>query len=64
VVTVFGDEAGMAAAAEMDETLGRLPGLQGIRIVREALAGAMRRTGMATRPGRERLATPFAALRA
>jgi hypothetical protein len=63
VVTVFGDEAGMAAAAEMDETLGRFPGLQGIRVVRDALAGALRRTGAAP-PTRERFATPFAALRA
>jgi rubrerythrin len=64
VVTVFGDEGGIAAAAEMDDVLGRLPGLQGIHVVRDALAEAMRRTGTPSPRHRERLATPFAALRA
>jgi rubrerythrin len=65
VVTLFGDEAGMAVAKEMDETLGRLPGLDGISVYRDALREAMRRVGAGRHAGeRERLATPFAALRA
>jgi hypothetical protein len=54
----------MAVAREMDETLGRLPGLEGIHVYRDALRDAMRRTGARPATGRERLATPFAALRA
>jgi len=64
VVSVFGDDAGLAVANEMDETIGRLPGLEGIRLVRDALAEAMRRVEALPPSPRERFAAPFAALRA
>jgi hypothetical protein len=65
VKTVFGDDTGMTLAEEMDGTIGELPGLAGIAIYRRALQEAVARTRRAgsTSTGRERLATPFAALR-
>ena len=64
VVAVFGDQAGMALAREMDETIGELPGLGGVSVYATALREAMARMGRRGAPAeRERLATPFAALR-
>ena len=62
VAYVFGDREGWEAAREMDQTIGELPGLGGIRIVRESLRGAIRRIGPAV--DQIRMATPLAALRA
>ena len=59
-VYLFGDEDGRAAAAELDATIGDLPGLRGLRIYRNALTHAVRRVG-ATQP--LRVPTPLAAFR-
>src|SRR5207248_3643456 len=60
VVTLFGDEAGHAAAREMDGTIGELPGLRGVRPNQVALRHAESRLRPAS-PARA--ATPLAALR-
>jgi hypothetical protein len=59
VAWVFGDEDGRKAAAEMDGTLGELPGLAGMRIARDALTETLRRIG----PGLDRvsMAAPLGA---
>jgi rubrerythrin len=62
IAFAFGDEEGLEAARQMDQTLGELPGLQGIRIYRDALRDVIRRIGSV--PGRGRMATPLAAFRA
>jgi hypothetical protein len=64
---VFGTEAGQKAAAEMDQTLGELPGLGGIRVNQDALRAAMgrlRRSGAAGSGTGGHMATPLAAFRA
>jgi hypothetical protein len=65
VCYVFGDEPGQKAAAEMDRTLGELPGLGGINVNRNALRAAIRRMGSASpRTGTGgHMATPLAAFR-
>ena len=66
VCYVFGTEAGQKAAAEMDRTLGDLPGLEGIRVNQDALRAAMarmRRGGVGWGTGGH-MATPLAAFRA
>ncbi|HEV8421253.1 MAG TPA: ferritin-like domain-containing protein [Actinomycetota bacterium] len=62
VVFVFGDPEGWQAAHQMDDTIGELPGLGGIRILRDALRDAIRRVG--PEADRLRVATPLAAFRA
>jgi hypothetical protein len=60
IAHLFGGEEGRAMAAEMDATLGELPGLKGIAICRAARREALsRRVGGTPR----HLATPLAALR-
>jgi len=61
VAWVFGDENGRKAAEEMDATIGELPGLDGIRIARDALDATLRRLGRGPDPGR--MPTPLAAFR-
>jgi hypothetical protein len=48
----------------MDETIGQLPGMSGIRLYRDAVDEAVRRTRRAAAAPRQRQAVPFAALRA
>jgi hypothetical protein len=65
VCFVFGTEEGQRAAAEMDRTIGDLPGLEGIRINQTALKeamGRMRRSGTESGTGGH-MATPLAAFR-
>jgi hypothetical protein len=65
VTYLFGTEEGQKAAAEMDRTLGELPGLEGIRVNRDALkaaVGRMRRSGAGSATGGH-IATPLAAFR-
>ncbi|MGH2556514.1 MAG: ferritin-like domain-containing protein, partial [Actinomycetota bacterium] len=57
---LFGDRDGHAAAAELDATIGELPGLGGLHIYRNALAHAVRRAGL-SQP--MRVTTPLAAFR-
>jgi rubrerythrin len=61
VVYVYGDKAGRAKTAEMDEILGELPGLEGIRLYRPALTETLRRIG--PRFERMQVTTPLAAFR-
>ena len=61
VVSLFGDRSGLAAAREMDATIGQLPGFAGSRILERALAEAMQR-GRSS-PDRRTSAMPIAALR-
>jgi rubrerythrin len=61
VVHLFGDQDGHRVAREMDETLGELPGLEGIRIFRQALRETLERAG--PHAERLRLSTPLAAFR-
>jgi hypothetical protein len=60
VAYLFGDLEGLAAATELDATIGELPGLQGLHIYREALAHAVRRAQLTQRM---RVTTPLAAFR-
>lgn len=62
VVHLFGDEEGHRVAWEMDEILGDLPGLHGIRIFRQALRETLERAGPNAQ--RMRISTPLAAFRA
>jgi hypothetical protein len=62
VAYVFGDREGWEAAREMDQTIGELPGLGGIRIIREAIREAVHRVGPTVE--QVRMATPLAAFRA
>jgi rubrerythrin len=57
---LFGDRDGHAAAAELDATIGELPGLGGLHIYRNALAHAVRRARL-SQP--MRVTTPLAAFR-
>ena len=61
VVTLFGDEDGLASAREMDATLGELPGFSGTHVLERALGEAVARVGAAGR--RSPSAIPMAALR-
>ena len=61
IAYLFGGEAGAAMAAEMDATLGGLPGLEGIAICRRARREALRRHGVGAAP--TRMVTPLAAFR-
>jgi rubrerythrin len=61
VTYLFGNAEGRAAAAELDATIGDLPGLDGIHIYRDALRQALGRM-RALPPGR--VTTPLAAFRA
>jgi hypothetical protein len=61
VVSLFGDERGLASSREMDETIGELPGFAGSHILERALNEALERTG--ARPAARPSAIPFAALR-
>ncbi|MDP9341810.1 MAG: ferritin-like domain-containing protein [Actinomycetota bacterium] len=61
VVSLFGDESGLAAAREMDETIAELPGFAGAHILERALEEAVERTGTSSR--RRPSAMPMAALR-
>jgi hypothetical protein len=63
VCWLFGDEPGRAAAAEMDATIGELPGFAGSQLFRRALAEAMRRSGRSAESSPGRMSTPLAALR-
>ncbi len=62
IAYIFGDEAGAKASAEMDVTLGELPGLKGFSLARDARLDALRRVRVA-RPAM-RAPTPLAAFRA
>ena len=62
ILHLWGGEAGMAAAAELDATIAELPGFEGCSIYRRALREAMSRAHV--RPERPRVATPLAAFRA
>jgi rubrerythrin len=61
VVHLFGDQEGHRVAREMDEILGDLPGLEGIRIFRQALRETLERAG--PHAERLRISTPLAAFR-
>jgi len=61
VTSVFGDEAGHAAAREMDATIGELPGLGGLTVNQTALRQAEARLHQVSPPA---MTTPLAALRA
>jgi len=62
IAHLFGDDAGLDAAREMDATIGELPGLTGISIAVEARAEALRRLGRAD-ADTGHLAMPLAAFR-
>jgi rubrerythrin len=62
IAQLFGGIEGMAAAREIDATLGELPGLGGIRIAQRAQHEALKRLGL--RGDRGHVATPLAAFRA
>jgi rubrerythrin len=62
IAHAFGDQEGQEAARQLDQTLGELPGLEGIHIFRDALREVMRRVGSV--PDRGRMVTPLAAFRA
>jgi rubrerythrin len=62
IAYAFGDEEGLEAARQMDQTLAELPGLHGISIYRDALRDVIQRIGSV--PGRGRMVTPLAAFRA
>jgi rubrerythrin len=59
VTYLFGDDEGRAAAEELDATIGELPGLNGVRIYRDALDQGLRRMRSSPR----RMTTPLAAFR-
>ena len=63
VVSLFGDEEGLAAAREMDATISELPGFAGTHILERALGEALDRVGAAGghRPGNQ--AVPVSVLR-
>jgi rubrerythrin len=61
VVSLFGDEEGLAASREMDVTIGELPGFAGTHMLERALGEALDRAGGAS--GRRPSAIPIAALR-
>lgn len=61
VARLFGDADGTREALEMDATIGELPGLEGCRVFRSALAEALFRAGRTAGP--LRAATPLAAFR-
>jgi len=63
IACVFGDAEGLAAARGMDQTIGELPGLAGLRICAAARRAAMRRLRWAQR-AEGHLTTPLAAFRA
>jgi len=58
---LFGDDGGREAAAELDATIAELPGMQGLRIYRDALRDALGRRRQAGQ-GRH-VPTPVAAFR-
>jgi len=60
VAYLFGDQEGWSSAAELDATVGELPGLIGLHIYRDALAQALKRVGSTYQMS---VATPLAALR-
>jgi hypothetical protein len=62
IAHLFDGDEGLAAAREMDATMGELPGLHGIRIAVDARAEALRRMG-AARSRTEHVTTPLAAFR-
>jgi rubrerythrin len=62
IAYAFGDYEGLEAARQMDQTLGELPGLEGIHIYRDALRDVIRRIGLVSDRGR--MVTPLAAFRA
>jgi len=62
IAYLFGDAEGFVAAREMDDTIGELPGLQGLGVATSARAAAMRRLGWADSTDRH-VATPLAAFR-
>jgi rubrerythrin len=62
IAYLFGDEEGLAAARQMDATLGELPGLRGVAVCAAARLAAMRRLGWSAGPDRH-LTTPLAAFR-
>jgi ABC-type sugar transport system substrate-binding protein len=43
--SLFGDADGLVAVKEMETTLADIPGLDGIRVLSDAVAGAARRLG-------------------
>jgi rubrerythrin len=61
IAHLFGDEAGQAAAEEMDAIMRELPGLAGTHLCRSALDAAISRRDGAEERGR--IATPIAAFR-
>ena len=61
IAYLFGGNDGLAAAKEIDATIGELPGLQGIRIAQHARDEAVRRLGRT--PASKHIATPLAAFR-
>jgi hypothetical protein len=58
---LFGGDDGLAAARDLDATVGELPGLGGIRIAQDARTDALRRLGSSART--EHVTTPLAAFR-
>jgi hypothetical protein len=63
IAYLFDEDEGLAAAMEMDATIGELPGLRGLHVCTAARKAAMRRLGWARGADRH-LTTPLAAFRA
>ncbi len=59
ILSLFGDAGGSEAVAEMEAELSKLPGLGGMRLMRRAMARAVRRSGRA--PAAPRATLPVAA---
>lgn len=59
ILALFGDDDGAAAVLEMEAELSKLPGLDGMRLMRRAMAQAARRAGRV--PNAPRPALPVAA---
>jgi hypothetical protein len=55
ILALFGDEDGAAAVREMEAELSKLPGLNGMRLMRRAMSQAAQRAGRSLRSPRRAL---------
>ncbi|MFY9588414.1 MAG: ferritin-like domain-containing protein [Actinomycetota bacterium] len=55
ILSLFGDEDGAAAVFDMETELSKLPGLNGMRLLRRAMAQAAQRAGRVVSPSRPAL---------
>ena len=55
ILSLFGDEDGAAVVLEMEAELSKLPGLNGMRLLRRAMSQAAQRAGRAVSPSRPAL---------